>query len=122
MRLPFVIAVCSRKNLSEMQSRRREKLIKGSRAYREYLARSRRLSKHSPDHRGRTVGPYAFAPNRVKLTNPEICLLVEVGEALDGGSGKPYQQIFLEIQAWERAHRSVIASARDQAKNREWLT
>jgi len=57
-------------------------------------------------------------------TPPEMkdCLLVEAGEALDEGAEKPYLQSLLEIETWERAHRSVMAATLAQEKNRKWLS
>ena len=112
MRTPFVVAIHTNRRLTDMQSRKRAKLLVESRTYREHLNRLRRKAKRRADKRKSLPkkGGLFFGPS--PITDPEICLYVQAIETLDAGNGKPHEQLMLEFEVWEKKHRALITAIR----------
>ena len=105
MRFPFVVAIHRPRPLTKLQCRKREKLLQNSRSYRECLKRQRRLTKRRgnqrkilPKKKGRLL------VHLFPMSDPVISIYVEAIEALDAGTGKPHQQLMLELEVWKKVH------------------
>jgi hypothetical protein len=104
MRKPFIIAFQTERNLTDLQSLRRSRLIEKSKTYREYLKRLRRMADRRGD-RGRLhpiKGKLMFRPSL--LDDPVVCSLAEAYASLPPREGMPHEQMMLEIEVWQRTH------------------
>lgn len=109
MRKPFVLTCGNRSPLTELQRRRRSRLITASRAYKGYLQRLIRSRRRRPE-RALPKAKSLFL-RHASLQNPKIALFTEAIEALDAGLGKPVEELMIELDLWSRRHRSVVAAA-----------
>jgi hypothetical protein len=87
-RIPFIVAVHTPRELTDIQARRGTRILEASRTYRNYLARLRRAAKHRADkHRLGMPKSGGFFYVKNPLSEPSIDLFCEAIEALDAGQG-----------------------------------
>lgn len=111
MRKPFVLTCGNRNPLTELQRRRRARLVTSSRAYKRYLKQLGLNRSRRPERRRLPKAKSLFL-RYASLQNPRISLLTEAIESIDGGLGKPTEELMLELDIWTKLHRNVLRATR----------
>jgi hypothetical protein len=118
VRKPFIISSVTKKPLTDLQARKRAKLLIKSKTYREFLRRTRRQKKRTAGQRKVLPKAFGLFTRYASLADPEIALLTEALERLDDGLGKPHEQLMLELEIWSKSHRALLSATRKLTKPR----
>jgi hypothetical protein len=105
MRKPFIIAMYTDRPLTDLQSRRRGRLIEKSKCYREYLKRLRRKADRRGDQWQKWPWHSPFFNFLYPAYHPRFDEANNEIASFEAGDGIPIEQWSLEFEAWKSQRR-----------------